>query len=198
MVLLFRVLGRLVAFVLLLALTLLGLATAVFAIQGDRRALSLPTLARHLQLPQLRELVDDFLSHLETGGPAAWVSVGGGAAAIALGVLLLVGALAPRRERLVVLEENGGARLAARRRPLAQIAANLVEQVRGVTDERTRVRPRRVGHGGRLKISVRHGRTVASPEIEQRASAAVAPLADDFSLRLRLRARRGEGKARVQ
>ncbi len=198
MVLIARAVGRLVALLFLLALALLGLATAIFAIQGDTRALSLATLARHFHLPQLRELVDDFLSHLEAGGPVAWVSVGGGAAAIALGLLLLVGALAPRRERLVVLEQDGEARLAARRRPLAQIAGALVEQVRGVTDERTRLRPRRVGRGGRLRVSAYHSRAFSSAEIEQRASAALAPLADAFALKLRVRARRGEGKARVE
>ena len=199
MVLILRAIGRLVALLLLLALALLGLATAIFSIQGDTRALSLPTLARHLQLPQLRELVDDFLSRLEAGGPVAWVSVGGGAAAIVFGVLLLVGALVPRRERLVVLEQNGGqVRLAARRRALAQIAGALVEQVRGVTDERTRVRPRRVGRGGRLTVAAYHSRTFPSSEIEQRASAAVTQLADAFSLKLRVHARRGTGKARVE
>ncbi len=198
MVLILRAIDRLIALLLLLALALLGLATAIFSIQGDARALSLATLARHFHLPQFRELVDDFLSRLEAGGPVAWVSVGGGAAAIALGVLLLVGALAPRRERLVVLEQKGEARLAARRRPLAQIAGALVEQVRGVTDERTRLRPRRVGRGWRLRVSVYHSHAFSSAEIEQRASAAVAPLADAFALSLRIRARRGEGKARVE
>lgn len=198
MVLILRAIARLIALLLLIALALLGLATAIFSIQGDARALSLPTLARHFHLPQLRELVDDFVSHLEAGGPVAWVSVGGGAAAIALGMLLLIGALAPRRERLVVLEQKGKARLAARRRPLAQIAGGLVEQVRGVTDERTRVRPRRVGRGGRLKVSAYHSRAFPSPEIERRASAAVTQLADAFSLKLRVRARQGEGKARVE
>ncbi len=198
MVLILRAVDRLIAFLLLLALALLGLATAIFSIQGDTRALSLPTLARHFQLPQFREVVEDFLSHLEADGPVAWVSVGGGAAAIALGMLLLVGALAPRRERLVVLEQNGEARLAARRRPLAQIAGALVEQVRGVTDERIRVRARRGGRGGRLTVAAYHSRSFSSAEIEQRASAAVAPLADAFSLKLRVRARQGEGKAGVE
>lgn len=198
MVLVLRAIDRLIALLLLLALALLGLATAIFAIQGQTRALSLATLARHLHLPQFRELVDDFLSHLEAGGPVAWVSVGGGAAAIALGMLLLIGALAPRRERLVVLEQSGEARLAAQRRPLAQIAGALVEQVRGVTDERTWLRPQRVGRGGRLSISAHHSRAFSSAEIEQRASAAVAELADAFSLRLRVRARPGEGRARVE
>lgn len=198
MVLILRAIDRLIALLLMLALALLGLATAIFSIQADTRTLSLPTLARHLHLPQLREVVGDFLSQLEAGGPVAWVSVGGGAAGITLGMLLLVGALAPRRERLVVLEQDGTARLAARRRPLAQIAGALVEQVRGVTKERTRVRPRRIGHGGRLKVTAYHSHSFPSPEIERRASAAVAPLADAFSLKLRVSARRGEGRARVE
>jgi hypothetical protein len=189
-----RAIGRLLAIVLLFALSLLGLATAIFSIQGDGRALSLPALARHFELPNLREVVADFLSHLEASGPVAWVSVGGAAAAIVLGTFLLIGALAPRRERLLVLEQIGEARLAARRRALAQAAGAHVEQVLGVTDVRTRVRPRRLRRGGRLKVAAFHSHAFLSPDIEQRASAAVAPLAEAFSLRVRVRARGREAR----
>lgn len=195
---LLRAIARFVALLLLLALALLGLAVALFSIQGDERALSLPTLARHLRLPELRDVTGDYLSHLEAGGPVAWISVGAAAAAIAVGILLVVGALAPRRERLVVLADEGGARLAARRRALAQLAAERVRGVRGITEERTRVRPGRRGRGGSLTIMASHSRKGSSPELEQRIAAAVAPLAEDFDLRTRVRARLGKRGSRVE
>ncbi len=194
-----RALVRLTAFTLLVALAALGMATAVFSLQGDSRALSLPTLARHLRLPDLRGVVGDYLSSLEHAGPTAWISVGAGAAAVALGLLLLAGALAPRRERVLVLEDEGGARLAARRRPLAQIAGTLAEQERGVTVAKTRLRPSRWRAGGRLRVTAFHPRNRPGEEVAARVSGAVAPLTAGFRLRTRVRARVGErGRKRVQ
>lgn|GEM_PF-1338774 len=195
-----RALTRLTAFVLLLALAALGLATAVFSIQGDSRTLSLPKLAGHLRLPRLDGIVGDYLASLERSGPTAWVSVGAGAAAVAIGLALLVGVLAPRRERLLVLEDEAdGSRLAARRRPLRQIAGTLVEQERGVTVAKTRLRPSRWGSGGRLRLTAFHPRNRKPEEIAASASLAVEPLAKAFRLRTRVRARLGErGRRRVQ
>lgn len=198
-----RAVARLTAFLLLVALAALGLATAVFSLQGDSRALSLPTLARHLRLPDLRRIVGDYLSSLEHSGPTAWISVGAGAAAVALGLLLLAGVLAPRRERSVVLEDGdgdgAGAHLAARRRPLAQIASTLAEQERGVTATRTKLRVSRWGSGGRLRVTAFHPRNRTGAEVSNRVSAAIAPLAEAFRLRTRVRSRVGErGSKRVQ
>lgn len=198
MLLLLRAIARLTTFVLLIALAALGLATAVFSIQGDTRALSLPRLADHFQLPELRDEVGPYLDRLEGDGPTAWISVGAGAGTIAVGVLLLAGVFMPRRERLVVLEEQDEARLAARRRPFAQVAAALAEQERGVTQTRVRVRPARLGRG-RLRVATYYSHGRSREEIERRVSAAVAPLADAFRLRKQVRARLGErGSARVQ
>lgn len=198
-----RAMARLTAFLLFVALAALGLATAVFSLQGGSRALSLPTLARHLRLPDLRRIVGDYLSSLEHSGPTAWISVGAGAAAVALGLLLLAGVLAPRRERSVVLEDGDrdgdGAQLAARRRPLAQIASTLAEQERGVTATTTKLRVSRWRSGGRLRVTAFHPRNRASEEVSKSVSAAIAPLAEAFRLRTRVRARVGErGGKRVQ
>jgi len=200
MVLLFRAIARLITFALMLTLAALGVAVAVFSIQSDEQALSLPALARHLQLPDLRRIVGDYLVSLEADGPTAWISVGAGAAVVAAGLLLLVGALAPRRERLLVLEQQeGGDRLAARRRPLTQIAGALAEQERGVTQAKARLRPGRWGRGGRLGLTAFHPRNRQPAEIQTQAAAAIAPLANAFALRARVRTRLGErGKARVQ
>lgn len=127
-----RAVARLLTFVLLVALALAGLAVAVFCIEGGHRGLSLPALARRGHLSQLSHKVGRFLHVLEASGPVAKLSALGGLAAVILGVLLLVGVLRPRRERLALLEEGEQGTLAARRRALAQVATGLVEQARGI------------------------------------------------------------------
>lgn len=195
-----RAVTRLVTGALLLALAALGLAAAVFSLQGDSGALSLPTIARHFQLPALRELVGDYLSSLERSGPTAWISVGAGAAAIGLGLLLVIGALVPRRERVLVMQhQEGESLLVARRRPLTQIARALAEQERGVTVAKVRLRAGRWRLGGRLSVAAFHPRTRVPEEVVARVSAAIAPLTDAFGLRSAVRARLGEhGRARVE
>jgi hypothetical protein len=191
-----RLLARLLGFVLLVALALLGLAVAVFSIQGDAATLSLPRLAEYLELPQLRAHAGRWLDQLEEPGPVALASLGGGAAAIAAGVLLLAGTIVPPRERLLVVEEEDVGRLAARRRAVTQAASAIAERVRGVTEAKVRVRPRRRGRGGRLGVVAVHPRTVPGSEVEERVREALVPLSVGFSLRVRVRARRG--KARVE
>ncbi|MEJ7792372.1 MAG: hypothetical protein WKF65_10425 [Gaiellaceae bacterium] len=196
MILFLRLFARLLAFVLLVALALLGLAVAVFSIQGDADALSLPRLAEHLQLPELRSDAGRWLDQLEEPGPVALTSLGGGFAAIAAGVLLLAGTIVPARERLLVVEEEEDGRLAARRRAVAHAARSLAEPVRGVTAAKVRVRPSRRGCGGRLAVVAVHPRTVSGSEVEERVREALVPLSEGFSLRARVRARRG--KPRVE
>ncbi len=191
-----RVLARLMAALLLAALALLGLATAIFSIQGASGALSLPTLAQHFQLPDLRRVVGDWLDQLEAPGPTAWVSLGGGVAAIVAGLLLLVGSLVPPRERLLLIEEDEQGRLLARRRVLGQIASTIAGRVRGVTATRARVRPRRRGRGGRLRLRATHPRSVAAGEVETRVAQALAPFAESFELKPRVGTQ--TGKPRVQ
>ncbi len=198
-VLALRALARAIAFLLLVALAALGLATAIFSLQGNSNTLSLPRLAAHFRLPQLEDIAGDYLSSLERSGPTAWISVGAGAAAAALGLLVLVGELAPRRERVLVLDGEEGSTLAARRRPLTQIAAALAEQERGVSLAKTRVRSSRWRTGGGLRVTAFHPRNRAPNEIVTRVSGAVEPLANAFHLRTRVRPRLGErGRARVQ
>jgi hypothetical protein len=193
---LLRVIARVATLVLLIALALLGLATAIFAIQGDSATLSLPTLARHLQLPQLRSVVGDWLAQLGASGPTALVSLGGGLAAIAIGVLLLVGLFVPPRERLLLFDEDERGLLTARPRALSQIAAALAEGVRGVTVTRARVRSRRRGLGGKLRLSATHVASIPKDEAESAVTRALSPFAESFELKPYLTTK--AGKTRVK
>lgn len=196
MILVLRVIARLLAFVLLVGLALLGLAVAVFSIQGDSDTLSLPRLAEYLQLPALRSETGRWLEQLEEPGPVALASLGAGLAAIAAGCLLLAGMIVPPRERLLEVEEENEGRLEARKRAVAQAARSLAEPVRGVSAAKVRVRPRRRGCGGRMAVVADHPHTVGGSDVEERVREALVPLSEGFSLQTRVQARRG--KPRVE
>lgn len=196
MVGLLRALVRLVTFVLLVALAVAGLATAIFSLGGSGD-LSIPGLADLAGLPELEDETGRLLGALEADGSIALRSALAGLAAIALGVLLLVGALAPARERLLVLDKRDEGTLAARRRPLSQAAGTLVEQPRGVSAAKVKLRPSRGERGGTITIKAAHPATADPAQIEREATAAVGPLAEAFELRTRVRPRRDAGR-RVQ
>ncbi len=188
---------RLATFLLLAALAACGLAIAVFSIGWSRTGdFNLPGLARLVHLGDLRDQVGELLRDLTGKGPVAGITVLLGLAAIVLGLLLLVGALWPRRERLVILERAGEGTLAARRRPLSRIAGALAEQTRGVTTTRVRVTPGR-RRGGRLVVRADHSRIQKPQDVRQRTRLALAPLTEAFGLRARVRPRLGQDRSRV-
>lgn len=195
---LLRVLARLVVLVLLVALSLVGLAVAVFSIQGGDRPLSLPGLAEQVLLPEAEDEVGDYLGRLEAPGPLAKRSALAGAGAVLAGALLLLGVLAPRRERLVVFGKGERGRLAARRRPLAGAAEALAGQVRGVTEAKARVRPPGRVRGGQLRVRVSHPRNQQDREVEQRVHGALAPLVASAAVKPRVEARTGKHGARAR
>jgi uncharacterized protein DUF6286 len=197
-ILLLRAVARFVVLVLLVALALAGLAAAVFSIQGGDRPLSLPGLAEHIGLVEVEETVGDYLDQLEADGPLAKASALAGAGAVLAGLLLLLGVLAPRRERLVVFDDGEAGRLAARRRTLARVAEALAEQARGVTEAKARVRPRGRLRKGRLRVRVSHPRKYRDSEVEERVLSAVSPLVDSSGLKPRVEARVGKGRAEVE
>lgn len=196
---LLRPLVRLVTFVLLTVLALIGLAAAVSCIGSGEDVLSLAWLADLLRLHELRDSVATLLDRLESGdGSVPVVPALAGFGAVLLGLLLLLGLLVRTRERLVTLAgAEGGGRLAARRRPLGQIAAALVEQVRGVTATKAKVRPNR-RTGGRLRITADRTRISQADGVVESSEEALAELTDAFKLRARVRTRLGESGARVQ
>ena len=194
---LLRFLVRVLGFVLLVALGLLGAAVAVFSIQGGDTGLSIPALADLLGLSELGQTTDDFRDQLEMPGPAALLSALGGLAAIVLGLLLIVGALAPTRERLLTLDESEAGTLSARRRPVAQFATTLAEQIDGVTDAKVKAKPGRFGHG-RLTVRADRTRRAGRQEVCRAVEGALEPLSSEFGLRSRVSTRLGEGSSRVQ
>jgi hypothetical protein len=183
--LLARALVRLITFVLLVVLSLAGLALAIFCIGTGTGGVSLGGLAELLQLSALRDTVDDWFTGLEAPGSVAVTAALCGLGAMVLGLVLLSGILVRRRERLVKLTSDESGTLAARRRPLAQAATALVEQVRGVTGVRVRVRPRR-RQGGRLAVrATRSGREDAS-QIQGAVREQLTPLTEPFGLKARI------------
>ncbi|HZN88732.1 MAG TPA: DUF6286 domain-containing protein [Thermoleophilaceae bacterium] len=192
-----RLIVRLVGFLLFVALALTGAAVAIFSIQGGDTGLSIPALADLVGLPDLGQTTDDFRAQLEAEGAAATRSALGGLAAIALGVVLLVGALAPTRERLLTLEDSEEGRLAARGRPLSQFAKTLTERVDGVTDAKVKARAGRFGHG-HLKVRADRTRPSERREVCAGIETALEPVSRGFGLRNRISTRVGEGSSRVQ
>ncbi len=185
-----RALTRLLVILLLAVLALAGLGAAVFCVQGGHGSLSLPGLASDLHLSELRATVGSSLRRLEAHGPVATASALSGLAAIAIGIVILIGSLAPRRERLIVLSHGEPGVIAARRRALAQAAAVLAEQPRPVLAAKARARPRRRRTGGRLRVRVDHGQGSSRDEVTGAVTAALAPLRDSLPLRVRVLARR--------
>jgi hypothetical protein len=197
MILLLRALVRVLAFVLLLALALAGLAAAVFSIQGGTETLSYNELASLVGLPEARDAISGWFGQIAADGPIAVVALLCGLGAILLGLLLIAGVLVPRRERLIALEQREDGTLAARRRPLASVARTLTEQARGVTQAKVRARPRRRSGG---ILTVRADRTRQTDEAAARSAveAELEPLVGPFDLRTRVASRVGEAGSRVQ
>ena len=194
---LLRALLRLVTFVLLVVLAVAGLAAAVFSIQGGTGGLSLPKLAEYAQLPAVRDRTGDLLSAVEASGSVARYSLLAGAIAVLLGLLLLIAALVPRRERLVELERGDDGTLNARRRPLAQAARALVEPARGVTEAKVRARARRRG-GGTLRVRALRTRPAQDAAIRASIAERLQPLTQPFKLKTTVRVREADRGARVQ
>lgn len=195
MIVLARALVRVVSFLLLVILAVAGVVLAVFCISTGTSGLSLGRLARLLHLGSLRETVHVWLGQLQASGGVAAIAAVCGLGAMLLGLVLLAGILVPRRERLVTLASSEHGAIDSRRRPLAQAATALVEQVRGVTEARVRVRARRRS-GGRLTVRASRTRRTDPSEVQGAVREQLRSLTDPFSLTARVDVpRRG---ARVQ
>jgi hypothetical protein len=185
-ILLLRALVRLLGFLLLIALALVGLGFAVAALFGDQLGVQLEGSA-----------VSRWLERLEGDGTQGLEAVIGGGM-ILLGLLLLIGALAPRRERRAVLEQDEHGTLDARRRPLAQMFTALAERTRGVTHARAKLRLGRRAHHGRLVLRAERPRTIESAAVRKSVQSDVGELAAAFGLKTRIQAPLGRRGRRVQ
>ncbi|MGI8845925.1 MAG: hypothetical protein ACR2HC_07105 [Thermoleophilaceae bacterium] len=189
MILLLRALSRAVAFALLIVAALACLAAALFSIPpGDSGITQLG------KLTHTREAADRsgrFLDRLEAGDVPANAAAGAGIAAV-VGLVLVAGAVLPRRERTLALDSSDEGRIAARKRPLQSAVSTLAERPRGVTRTRARVRGRYRRAGGRLRVRAGRGPGAEPDALATQIRAEVAGLAEAFKLRAKVRTRRDE------
>ncbi len=193
----FRPLARLVGLLLLALLAIAGLAVAIFSIQSGTASLSLPNLAEIIGLPGLRASVSDLLSIVEADGPIALLSLAGGIVAILLGIGLLIGTFAGRRERAFEADASAEGRITARPRPLANAATALAEGTRGVTAARARALPA-AGGSGRVQVRVTRPRSASAEEMERNVDSKLGPLRDAFGVKTGVTVKLGERKRRVE
>lgn len=186
MILLLRGLLRLLGFLLPIALALLGLGFVLAASLGDWLGLRLEGSG-----------VSRWLERLEGNGTQALEGVIGGGMVL-LGLLLLIGALAPLRERRAVLEEGEHGTLDARRRALTQLFTALAERTRGVTRAKAKLRLGRRPRHGRLLLRAERPRTAESTTVREAVRSEVRELGDAFGLKIRVQAPLGRRGRRVQ
>ena len=186
MILLLRGLLRLLGFLTLIALALLGLGVALAALLGDRLGVRLEGSE-----------VSRWLERLEGNGTQTLEAVIGGGMVL-LGLALLIGALAPLRKRRAVLEQGEHGTLDARRRALTQLFTALAERTRGVTRAKAKLRLGRRPRHGRLVLRAERARTTESTAVREAVRSEVGALADAFGLKIRVRAPLGRRGRRVQ
>lgn len=196
---LLRTVARVVGAVWMVVLALFGLGVALYCFdalvsEGSVRP------DRLLDLPGVRRHVGRFLDRLAAPGSTAGLALLCGLAAMLLGVLLLVGVLGRRRERLVILDhDDQSGVVAARRRPLGEMVRALAEPTRGATSvKRPKFSLSRRGTHGKLKLNATRTRKTDPRELQAALETAVEPITDPFGLRPRVRVRLGESGNRVQ
>jgi hypothetical protein len=196
---LLRALARVAGALLMVILALAGLAVALYSLDGFIR-LGSARPDRLLHLPSVRDHVGRFLHQVSAPGPAAGLALLCGLAAIALGILLLVGVLAPRRQRLVLMDKGAPeGRLAARPGPLRDMARALATSAPGATAV-TRPRVHRGGRmrSGRVTMTASRSRTNEAGEVKQAIGERLQPLTEPFGLRPQVHVRAADAGERVQ
>ncbi len=199
MMLLLRLIARIAGMVWMLALALLGLGVAMYCFDGFI-SLGAARPDRLLGLPSVRRHVGHFLTQLAAPGPTAGLALLCGLGAILLGLLLLLGTLRSRRQRLVVLDR--GARdgtLAAKPRTLGEMSRALAEQAPGATGvKRPKLSLSRRGTRGTLQVTASRARTSGRQEVQRAVKDQLEPITSPFGLKARVRVRLGKHGERVQ
>jgi hypothetical protein len=199
MMTLLRVLARVVGAIWMIVLALFGLGVALYCVDA---LVSLGSIRpdRLLHLPSVRQHVGRFLEQVGAPGATAGLALLCGLGAMLIGILLLIGVVGRRKERLVILESDGQTGvIAARRRPLGQMARALAEPADGATSvKRPKFALSRGGTRGKLKINTTRTRTTDPHELQAAVQKAVAPITEPFGLKPRVRVRLGEPGNRTQ
>ncbi len=193
-----RTLVRLVGVVWMLVLALFGLGVALYCVDA---LVSLGSVRpdRLLHLPTVRDHVGRFLDQMAAPGATAGLALLCGLGAMLLGVLVLIGVLGRRRDRLVILDQDRHGVIAARRRPLSDMTRALAEPVNGATSvKRPKFSLSRRGTRGTLKVNATRTRKTDARELQTALEKAVAPITEPFGLTPRVRVRLGESGNRVQ
>lgn len=199
MMLLLRAFARLAGIALMLVLSLAGLGVALYCLDGFVR-LGSARPDRLLHLPTVRDHVARFLHQVSAPGPTAALALLCGVGAVVLGIALLLGVLAPRRQRLLVMErDRQDGSLAARSAPLREMAHALAASAPGTTAV-ARPRLRRAGRlrSSRLTITASRSRAHDPQQVEHAIDDRLGPLTGPFGVRSRVRVRSAEPGSRVQ
>jgi hypothetical protein len=182
--LLLKALARLVEVLLMLAVAAVGIGVGLYCLSG-LVSLGSARPDRLLHLPTVRRHVGRYLSQIAAPGSTATLALLGGVSAVLLGLALLVGLLGSRRERLLAIEsdgERGG--LYARPRIVSQMVRRLTETTPGVIAvKRPRVRLRRSGRHGRLKVRAGRGPDPDLATVDDAVHSRLDPFADSLHLR---------------
>jgi hypothetical protein len=196
---LLRILARAVGVVWMLVLALFGLAVAMYCADA-LIGLGPARPDRLLGLPAVRRHVGRFLDQVTAPGSIAGLALLCGLGAMVLGILLLMGVLGRRRQRLVILEQDREAGvIAARRRPLGDMAGALAERADGATTmKRPRLSPSRRGTRGTVKVDVTRTRSSDPQKLQTAIERAIEPITEPFGLTPRVRVRVGESGDRAQ
>lgn len=197
--LLLKALARVVEVLLMAAIALVGLGIGLYCLDG-LVSIGSARPDRLLNLPTLRHDVGHWLAQLAAPGPIAVLALLGGIAAVLVGLLLAVGLLGSRRERLLVIEEDTGeGGLYARRRPIGQMAREETARAPGVTDvKRPKVRLTRSGRAGRLKVLAARGPDPDAETVDTAVHERLDPLGEALHLRVDSRVRLVEPEAAPQ
>jgi hypothetical protein len=190
--LLLRAFARLIEVLLMIAIALVGIGIGLYCL-GLLISLGSARPDRLLHLSSVRDHVGHFLTQTAAPGSVATLALLGGIVSVIIGALLLLGLLGSRREHVLVIEtdaERGG--LYARTRALSRMARDEAERAPGVLAvKRPKVKLRRSGHHGRLKIRASRGPDPELAVVDDAVHERLDPFAESLHLtpdvRVRLR-----------
>jgi hypothetical protein len=188
--------ARLVQTLLMAVIALIGLGVGLYCLDG---LISLGSARpdRLLHLPRLRFHVGHFLAQIATPGPDALLAFVAGVVAVIVGLLLLIGLLGTRRERLLVIEsDDERGTLAARPRTISQMVRDETERAPGITGvKRPKVTLARSGRRGRLKVLAARGSDPDAATVDNAVHERLDPIAERLNLAPNIRVRLVEPKA---